>query len=142
MDIQPVSTSNAPVVGFSSGTKAPLSQAIVFGDIVFCSGQGPLDRETHQIVSDDFEEQARLVLQNLTEVVEAAGSSKDRILKCNCYIRDIENFPAFNAIYRAHFEDCDHFPARTTVQASPPRAGVLVEVECIAARIPEGEQDG
>ena len=136
MNITSVSTDKAPVVGFSAGTSAPLSQAIAFGDIVFCSGQGPLDPETHTLATDDFEEQAQLVLENLLRVVEAAGSSRDRILKCNCYIRDIENFPAFNAVYRRFFEDCPRFPARTTVQASPPREGVLVEVECIAARTP------
>jgi 2-iminobutanoate/2-iminopropanoate deaminase len=134
VNITSVSTDKAPVVGFSAGTKAPLSQAIGFGDIIFCSGQGPLDPETHTLKTHDFEEQAQLVLENLLRVVEAAGSSRERILKCNCYIRDIENFPAFNAVYRRFFEDCPQFPARTTVQASPPRDGVLVEIECIAAR--------
>jgi 2-iminobutanoate/2-iminopropanoate deaminase len=133
MDLRAVNTQDAPMVGFSAGTKAPLSQAVVYGGLVFCSGQGPLDPETHTITTDDFEEQAKLVLQNMLKVVEAAGSSKDRIIKCNCYVRDMENFPKFNAIYRAFFEDCPSFPARTTVQAAPPRAGVLVEVECIAA---------
>lgn len=133
MEAKAVSTDQAPVVGFSGNTKAPLSQAIVFGNIVFCSGQGPLDPETHKIATDDFEEQARLTLQNMLRVVEAAGSSRERILKCNCYVRDIENFPKFNAVYREFFEGVPQFPARTTVQASPPREGVLVEVECVAA---------
>ena len=133
MELRAVNTEHAPMVGFSAGTKAPLSQAVVYNGMVFCSGQGPLDPETHTITTDDFEEQARLVLQNMLAVVEAAGSSKDRIIKCNCYVRDMENFPKFNAIYRAFFEDCPSFPARTTVQAAPPRAGVLVEIECVAA---------
>jgi 2-iminobutanoate/2-iminopropanoate deaminase len=133
MDAKAVSTDAAPMVGFSTGTKAPLSQAIVYNGIVYCSGQGPLDPETHKIATDDFEAQTLLTLQNMLRVVEAAGSSKDRILKCNCYVRDMENFPKFNAVYRAFFEDCPQFPARTTVKASPPREGVLVEVECIAA---------
>ena len=133
MELRAVNTQNAPMVGFSAGTKAPLSQAVVYNGMVFCSGQGPLDPETHTITTDDFEEQAKLVLQNMLNVVEAAGSTKDRIIKCNCYVRDMENFPKFNAIYRAFFEDCPSFPARTTVQAAPPRAGVLVEIECVAA---------
>lgn len=128
-----VSTDAAPMVGFSTGTKAPLSQAVVYNGFVYVSGQGPLDAETHTIVSDDFEEQTRVTLENMVRVVEAAGSSKDRILKCNCYIKDIGFFPTFNAAYRAFFEGVPTFPARTTVVASPPREGVLVEVECVAA---------
>ncbi|MPZ63465.1 MAG: RidA family protein [Propionibacteriales bacterium] len=133
MTINSVSTGDAPVVGFSAGTAAPLSQATVFNGLVFCSGQGPLDPETHTIVSDDFVTQTRQTLKNMLAVVEAAGSSRELILKCNCYVRDIEDFPAFNAEYRAFFEGVSTFPARTTVQASPPRAGVLVEIECVAA---------
>jgi 2-iminobutanoate/2-iminopropanoate deaminase len=133
MQQRAISTDRAPVVGFSTGTKAPLSQAIRYGNLIFCSGQGPLDPEKHEIVSDDFEAQVRQTLANLLAVVEAAGSSKDRILKCNCYLREIENFPAFNALYREFFSDCKAFPARTTTQAAPPREGVRVEIECIAA---------
>lgn len=133
MEAREVRTDQAPIVGFSAGTKAPLSQAISYGGLVYCSGQGPLDPETHTIVSDDFEEQTRTTLANMLAVVEAAGSSKDKILKCNCYLRDVENFPKFNAIYREFFEDCPQFPARTTVECAPPRAGVLVEIECVAA---------
>ena len=133
MEPRAIATEDAPKVGFSSGTKAPLSQAIVYGDTVYCSGQGPLDPKSHTITTQDFEEQAQLVLENLLRVVEAAGSSKARIIKCNCYVRDMENFPKFNAVYRAFFEDCPRFPARTTVKAAPPREGVQVEVECIAA---------
>jgi 2-iminobutanoate/2-iminopropanoate deaminase len=105
----------------------------VFNGLVFCSGQGPLDPASHTIVSDDFVTQTKQTLANMLAVVEAAGSAKDLILKCNCYVRDIENFAAFNAEYRAFFEGVPTFPARTTVQASPPRAGVLVEIECVAA---------
>src|ERR1700754_3800531 len=133
MEAKAINTDKAPVVGFSSGTKAPLSQAIAFGNIVFVSGQGPLDPETHRVATDDFEAQTQLTLENMLSVVEAAGSSKDQILKCNCYVRDMENFPKFNAVYRTFFEECSRSPARTTVQASPPREGVLVEVECVAA---------
>lgn len=133
MKARGVSTDKAPMVGFSAGTKAPLSQAIRFGDIVFCSGQGPLDPRSHEIVSDDFEEQTRQTLANLLAVVEAAGSEKSRILKCNCYLRDVGNFATFNQLYREFFANVDPLPARTTIEASPPRAGVLVEIECVAA---------
>ncbi|HHV22510.1 MAG TPA: RidA family protein [Propionibacterium sp.] len=128
-----ITTDKAPTTGFSEGTKAPLSMAIAHNGFLFVSGQGPLDPKTHTIVSDDFEEQTRTTLENLLRVVEAAGSTKNDILRCNVYIRDMENFPKFNPIYREFFSDASHFPARTTVRADAPRAGVLVEIDCIAA---------
>ncbi|MFC5744272.1 RidA family protein [Actinomadura rugatobispora] len=133
MSIRPVTTRSAPTVGFSTGTAAPLSQAVVHGDTIYCSGTGPLDPETRTIVSDVFEEQAEQTLRNLLAVVEAAGGSRESILKCNCYLRSAEYFPAFNGVYRRFFEKNPHFPARTTVIATPHRDGVLVEVECVAA---------
>lgn len=133
MSKRAVSTTKAPLVGFSASTAAPLSQAVVFGELIFCSGTGPLDPETHKIVSDDLQEQTRQTLANMLATVEAAGGSKNSILKCNCYLRDLAHFDQFNQVYRAFFADCESFPARTTVNAAPPRAGVLVEVECVAA---------
>lgn len=138
MKIAEITTKDAPVVGFSEGTSAPLSQAVRVGDLLICSGQGPLDAESHEIISQDFREQVRQTLRNLVAVVEAAGSTKEHIVKCNCYLRDISSFAEFNAEYRAFFENNRIFPARTTVQAAPPRNGVLVEVECIAV-IPREE---
>jgi 2-iminobutanoate/2-iminopropanoate deaminase len=130
-----VETAAAPLVGFSTGTAAPLSQAVVHGDVVYCSGTGPLDPATHTIVSEEFVPQVRQTLANLLAVVEAAGGTKDSILKVNCYLRDIEDFPQFNREYRAFFADCPTFPARTTIHAAPPRAGVNVEIECTAALV-------
>lgn len=132
-NIRVVSTTAAPTTGFSAGTAAPLSMAIAYNGLLFVSGQGPLDPVTHKVVSEDFEEQLRLTLKNLLTVVEAAGSTKSDILRCNIYIRDMENFPKYNPIYREFFSDATHFPARTTVRADPPREGVLVEIDCIAA---------
>lgn len=128
-----VTASDAPLTGFSKGTQAPLSMAIAYGDLVFVSGQGPLDPETKKVATDDFEEQTQLTLENLLRVVKAAGGTKDNILRCNVYVRNMEDFPKFNPVYRAFFEDASHFPARTTVRADPPRDGVLVEIDCIAA---------
>ncbi|WP_190816688.1 RidA family protein [Saccharopolyspora pogona] len=131
--ITPITTSSAPTVGFSATTAAPLSQAIVHGGTIYCSGTGPLDPETRTIVSDDFREQVQQTLSNLVAVVEAAGGSRESILKCTCYLRDVDSFSDFNAVYRSFFESNPHFPARTTVIARPHRTGVQVEVECIAA---------
>lgn len=107
--------------------------AIAHNGLLFVSGQGPLDPATHTIVSDDFAEQTRSTLANLLRVVEAAGGTKDDIVRCNVYLRDMTNFPTFNAIYREFFETSRQFPARTCVRADPPRDGVLVEIDCIAA---------
>jgi len=128
-----ISTKNAPRVGFSQGTVPPLSQAIVYGDLIFSSGTGPLDPQTREIVSDDLAKQVHQTLTTLVAIVEAAGGTKDSILKCNCYLRDASQFPEFNQAYRDFFSDCESFPARTTVNAPPHRDGVLVEVECVAA---------
>lgn len=137
MSKRSVSSTNAPTVGFSAGTAAPLSQAIVFGGLIFCSGTGPLDPSTHQIVSEDVEAQTRQTLANLLATVEAAGGTKESIFKCNCYLRDISHFGQFNQVYREFFAECDSFPARTTVNAAPPRAGVMVEIECVAGVVSE-----
>ena len=130
--IERVSTSGAPVVGFSSGTAAPLSQAIVTGDLIFCSGTGPLDPETKTLVSDDFVEQVKQTLTNMLRTVEAAGGTKDTIVRCGVFLQDTDNFKAFNAAYREFFADAEGFPARTTVGADLHREGVQVEIDCIA----------
>ncbi|MEU5930443.1 RidA family protein [Streptomyces antimycoticus] len=137
MTIRSVSTQGAPTVGFSNGTKAPLSQAVVHGSTIYCSGTGPLDPRTRTVVSDDFEAQVEQTLRNLLAVVEAAGGAKETILKCNVYLRSADAFPAFNAVYRRFFEEVPHFPARTTVIAQAHRAGVLVEIDCVAAVVAE-----
>ncbi|GAA1384543.1 Rid family detoxifying hydrolase [Pseudonocardia kongjuensis] len=131
--ISTVTTRSAPVVGFSTGTAAPLSQAVVHGGTIYCSGTGPLDPQTRTIVSDDFAAQVRQTLTNLLAVVEAAGGSRDTVLKCTCYVADVADFGTFNEEYRRFFDGAAHFPARTTIIATPHRTGVRVEVECVAA---------
>ncbi len=131
-----ITTEKASKPGFSEGVKAPLSQAVQFQNLLFLSGQGPLDPETNQF-SADVEEQTHAVMRNVINVLEAAGSSLDHVLKMNCYLRRIEDFPKFNKIYNSYFRE-DNKPARTTVEASPPREGVDVEIEAIAY-VPENE---
>jgi 2-iminobutanoate/2-iminopropanoate deaminase len=131
--IERVTTKSAPVTGFSVSTPAPLSQATVFGDVIYCSGTGPLDPETREVVSDDFATQVRQTLTNLIRVVEAAGGRRDTVLKCNCYLGDVHDFATFNEVYREFFGS--EFPARTTVGVTLHRARVRVEIDCIAARV-------
>ncbi|MDT0542446.1 RidA family protein [Streptomyces lonegramiae] len=101
------------------------------GGLVFTSGQGPLDPATNEMPAD-FAAQATRVLSNLVAVFEAAGSGKDRIVKCTCYLSDRKNFPEFNRVYREFFADCSPLPARTTVVAQLVREGVLVEIDAVA----------
>lgn len=130
MEKKIISTNKASKPGFSTGVKPPLSQAVQYGNMLYLSGQGPLDPETRQF-STDFEEQTHAVMANVINVLVAAGSSLDHVIKMNCYLRRIEDFEKFNKIYASYFEGKD-YPARTTVEASPPRTGVDVEITAIA----------
>ncbi|MDX3224758.1 RidA family protein [Streptomyces sp. ME19-01-6] len=130
--IKGIHTEQAPFVRFSDGTEPPLSQAIVSGGLVFTSGQGPLDPATNEMPAD-FAAQVTQVLRNLVAVFEAAGSGKDRIIKCTCYLSDRKDFPAFNRVYREFFADSSPLPARTTVVTQLVREGVLVEIDAVAA---------
>lgn len=129
--IEGIHTDKAPFVRFPDGTEPPLSQAVRVGDLVFTSGQGPLDPVTHE-VPDDFSAQVRQVLHNLVAVVAAAGSRKELIVKCTCYLRDGGDFATFNRVYREFFADCPRFPARTTVVTQLVREGVRVEIDGVA----------
>ncbi|ANP56648.1 translation initiation inhibitor [Streptomyces griseochromogenes] len=127
-----IHTENAPFVRFPDGTEPPLSQAIRAGELVFTSGQGPLDPVTHEI-PDDFAAQVRQVLDNLVAVCVAAGSRKDLIIKCTCYLSDRSDFTIFNRVYQEFFTGCPQLPARTTVVAQLVREGVRVEIDGVAA---------
>lgn len=130
--IEGIHTENAPFVRFADGTEPPLSQAIRVGGLVFTSGQGPLDPVTREI-PDDFAAQVRQVLDNLVAVVVAAGSRKDLIVKCTCYLADRRDFATFNRVYQEFFADCSPLPARTTVVTHLVREGVRVEIDGVAA---------
>src|SRR5437588_12865862 len=109
---------------------APYSQAIVANGFVFTAGQIGAKADGSGLVGESVEEQTEQVFANLKAILEAAGSSLDRVVKTTCFLSDLENFPAFNEVYRRHFDGS--FPARSTFGVSLP-AGVLVEVEAIAA---------
>lgn len=135
-----VTTDKAAKVGFSAGVESPLSQGVKWGSFVFCSGQGPLKPGERSVEVTDIKQQVRLTLENMLAVVEAAGSRKELILKCNCFLADMRMFAQFNEEYLAFFSDCPTMPARTTVEARSPRIGVLVEIECIAG-LPDGAHE-
>jgi len=126
-ELRTITTDKAPAA------MGPYSQAIVAGDLVFCAGQLGIDPATRQIVSGDIKGQTRRVLDNLAAVLEAAGSSLDRVPKTTVFLEDISEFAAMNEVYAERFGA--HRPARSTVQvAKLPGTRGRVEIECIALR--------
>ena len=107
----------------------PYCQAMVHGDLVYTSGQIPLDPATGAIVGTTIEEQSRQVMENLSAVLAAAGSDLTKALKTTCFLADMGDFAAFNGIYAEYFTGK---PARSCVAVRTLPKGVLVEVECIA----------
>lgn len=107
----------------------PYVQAKITGNLVYSSGQIPIDPATGDLVSGGIEEQTRRVCENLKAVLEAAGSSLTKVVKTNCYLKDIGDFAAFNAVYAEYFTEK---PARSCVGGLQIPKGALVEVEVIA----------
>lgn len=122
---QEIRTADAPApVG-------PYSQAIRAGDVVYASGQIPLDPATGEKVEGEIEDEARQVLANLKAVLEAAGSGMDRVVKATVYLTDLSLFPRVNAVYAEAF-DADPAPARVTVGVAALPLGAQVEIDAIA----------
>ena len=107
----------------------PYSQAVVSGGLCFTSGQIALSPETGEIVGADIETQTRQVMENLCAVLAAAGTSAEKVLKTTCYLADIADFAAFNAVYAEYFPGK---PARSCVAVKDLPRGALVEVEAVA----------
>ncbi|MBO5334480.1 MAG: RidA family protein [Clostridia bacterium] len=121
--IEKVSTQNAPAA------IGPYSQAIKVGEMVFTSGQIPLDPKTGTIVGGNITEQTEQVMKNLGAVLSAAGSGYEKAVKITCFLADMNDFAAFNAVYAKYFTTC---PARSCVAVKTLPKGALVEVEVIA----------
>ena len=108
----------------------PFSQAIRAGGLLFVSGQIPMDPRTRELSQGGLTEQAELVLRNLQAVLEAGGSSLDRVVKVGVFLKDLSQFAAFNDVYARFFPDAP--PARTTVEAARLPKEILVEIDAIA----------
>jgi 2-iminobutanoate/2-iminopropanoate deaminase len=119
-----VSTAKAPAA------IGPYSQAIRVGNLLFVSGQIPLDPGTGEIVVGDIRAQTRQVLTNLSAIVEAAGSSLARVAKTTVYLRDLSEFAAMNEVYAEFFGNQP--PARATVQVARLPRDAAVEIDLIA----------
>ncbi|HWC74747.1 MAG TPA: RidA family protein [Gemmatimonadales bacterium] len=121
-----ISTNKAPK------PKGPYSQAIVEGDFIFVAGQGPTNPETGERELGDVRSETKRIFENLRAILQAAGASLDHVVKCNVYLRDINDFAAMNEVYQTYFSA--PFPARTTIQAGALPGGIAVEIECIARK--------
>ena len=111
----------------------PYSQGIIQGDFIFVAGQGPINPLTGTLELGDARSETQRVFENLRAILQAAGASLDDVVKCNVYLRDINDFAAMNEVYAMFFKA--PFPARTTIQAGALPGGIAVEIECIAKKV-------
>lgn len=118
-----VSTKNAPAA------IGPYSQAKISGNFVFTSGQIPVNPATSLIEETDIAGQTKRVCENVKALLEAAGSSLDKVIKTTCFLADIADFAAFNEVYKEYFTNA---PARSCVAVKDIPKGCLVEIETIA----------
>ena len=132
MPKQIVTTPGAPTTGFTDkGTPSPLAQAIRAGNLLFVSGQGPLDPKTREVVSADIREQTKQTLANLRSVLAAAGLDLSHVVNMRAVLRNPEDFPAFNEAFREFMQG--EKVTRTCIGATPHRKGVNVEIDCVAS---------
>lgn len=125
MELQKVATETAPAA------IGPYSQAIICGEMVFTSGQIPINPASGNVEATTIEGQAEQVMKNLGEVLKAAGSSFEKAVKTTCFLADMADFAAFNGVYAKYFTTK---PARSCVAVKTLPKNVLVEVEVIATK--------
>ncbi|MCS6970349.1 MAG: RidA family protein [Planctomycetota bacterium] len=116
----------------------PYSQAVVCGDLLWCSGQLGVDPATGQLVEGDAAAQAEQCLRNLAAICEAAGASLQQAVRCTVYLTDIADFAAVNAVYARWFSE--PYPARATVQVAALPRGARIEIDAVVA-LRSGVQD-
>lgn len=119
-----IKTQNAPMA------IGPYSQAIEANGFIFASGQIAIDPSTGELITGGVEEQTRLVLTNLSSVMEAAGSSLGNVVKCTVFLKDMNDFSKMNAVYEEFFDA--PYPARAAVEVARLPKDVQVEIEAIA----------
>ena len=120
----PVATTKAPAA------IGPYAQANIFGNLLFTSGQIPVDPETG-LIPEGIEAQATQSLKNVKAVVEAAGSSMDKVIKTTVFLKDMNDFAAMNAVYATFFTE-GQYPSRSAVEVARLPKDVLIEIEVIA----------
>src|SRR5690554_559530 len=107
----------------------PYSQATIYGNLLFTSGQIPVNPETGEIVGNDIEAQASQVMENLAAVLEEGGSSFEKVVKATCFLKNMDDFDRFNEVYAKYFTSK---PARSCVAVRKLPKDVLCEVEVVA----------
>lgn len=122
---QKVFTPNAPAA------IGPYSQAVIAGNILFCSGMIPVDPATNALVENDIKVQSKQIMANIDNLLKEAGYSVDDVVKTTCFLADIKDFAAFNEIYGEYFTSK---PARSCVAVKDLPKGALAEVEVIAVK--------
>jgi 2-iminobutanoate/2-iminopropanoate deaminase len=131
MPKQIVTSATAPTTGFTDkSTPSPLAQGIRWGDMLFVSGQGPLDPATREVVSADIQEQTRQTLRNLEGVLKAAGATFANVVNMRVCLRNTDDFPRFNAAFTEFMQG--EKVTRTCIGGTPHRKGVNVEIDCVA----------
>lgn len=107
----------------------PYSHAVQVGNVMFCSGQIPLDPESMKIVDGGIEAQTKQVLSNISALLATVGASFDNVVKNTVFLTDLGDFAVMNDLYAAAFGD--HKPARSTIQVAALPLGACVEIECV-----------
>jgi len=128
IDLTAVRTDDAP----APLAGAPYSQGISTGDLVFVSGQVPIDPATGALVDGDVAAQTARIFANLAAILESAGSGLDRLVKTTVFLVDLADFGEMNEAYRTAVSDPP--PARSTVEVAALPGGARIEIECVAAR--------
>jgi 2-iminobutanoate/2-iminopropanoate deaminase len=129
---QIITSPDAPVTGFTDkSAPSPLAQAVRAGNLLFVSGQGPLDPKTREVVGSDIRQQTRQTLANLRSVLSAAGLDLSHVVNVRVVLRNTEDFAAFNETFREFMQG--EKVTRTCVGATPHRKGVNVEIDCVAS---------
>jgi 2-iminobutanoate/2-iminopropanoate deaminase len=132
MPKQIVTSPDAPTTGFTNqATPSPLAQAIRAGNLLFVSGQGPLNPKTREVVSADIREQTMQTLNNLKSVLTAAGLDFRHVVNMRVVLRHTEDFPVFNEAFRDTL--AGEKVTRTCIGGTPHRKGVNVEIDCVAS---------
>lgn len=107
----------------------PYSQALVSGNLVFLSGQVPIDPASNEMIKGDITEQTRQVIQNITVILKEAGCSIENVVKTTVFLQDMRDFEKMNLVYASFFK---HKPARSTIEVACLPKKALVEIECLA----------
>lgn len=123
--MEKISTKNAPAA------IGPYSQGMIVGNMIYTSGQIPINPETGNIEATDIEGQADQACRNIKAVLEEAGSSLEKVVKTTCFLQNISDFATFNAVYEKYFTGK---PARSCVEVGALPKGALVEIEVIAEK--------